>query len=276
MGMNSKESDRRGAILLVIDGCRSDALIRASVPHIDSMVKRGSFTPVATTVQPTATLPVHFSLFSSLPPEDHGVMENGSRPMPLPGVVTITERVRASGGKSCAFFNWEPLRDLAPAGCMDHILFMANLDKPGGDLEIASAAAAHIVHALPDFAFVYLGNVDIAGHDHGFMSREYLSAVEIADAATGLILTTLARHGLCERYNMILQSDHGGVDHSHHHPLPEVITVPWLACGPDIHGGVLLSSPVSVLDTAPTLARLLGIAGHESWKGRVLEDLLRG
>lgn len=272
----SRESVSRGVLLLVIDGCRSDALTRVPVPHIHSMAKGGSSTLAATTVHPTATLPVHFSIFSSLPPENHGVMENGERPMPLPGVVTIPEVVKASGGKSCAFFNWEPLRDLAPAGCMDHMLFMANLDKPWGDMEIAAAAATHIVDALPDFAFIYLGHVDIVGHAHGYMSREYLRAIQRADEAIGLILTTLARRGLRGRYNMILQSDHGGVDHAHHHPLPEVVTVPWLAFGPDVRDEHILSARVTVLDTAPTLARLLGLAGHACWQGRVVEELFTG
>jgi predicted AlkP superfamily pyrophosphatase or phosphodiesterase len=236
------------------------------------MVKRGASTFAATTVIPPATLPVHFSIFSSLPPEGHGVTENGERPVPLPGVVTITERVKNDGGRTCAFFNWEPLRDLAPAGCLDHLLFMANLGECGGDLEIAAAAAAHIALTAPDFAFVYLGNADRAGHDHGFMSKGYLSAVQTADSAVGLILKTLEGHGLTACYNLVLQSDHGGVDHSHHDPLPEVVTIPWIASGPDVRAGITISSPVTVLDTAPTLARFLGIAVDESWQGKAVEE----
>lgn len=275
MGKDSMESVPRGAILIVIDGCRPDALSQTSVPNIERMLQGGASTFTARTVIPPITLPVHFSIFSSMLPEDHGITENRERPIPLPGVVTITEMVKASGRKSCAFFNWEPLRDLAPAGCQDHLFFMANLGKPRGDLEIATAAAAYIARTVPDFAFVYFGNVDIAGHDHGFMSREYLGAVQMADAAVGLILTALDDHGLASRYNIIVQSDHGGVDRSHHDPLPEVVTIPWLAFGPDVRSGIAITSPVSVLDTAPTLARLLGSPAHGCWQGKVVEELFK-
>jgi hypothetical protein len=143
---------------------------------------------------------------------------------------------------------------------------------PWGDLEIA-AAASSIVRSVSEFAFVYLGNVDMAGHDHGFMSRDYLETLQTADAGGGMILNALNESGLAEHYNVVLQSDHEGVDRSHHDPLPEVVTMPWLAYGPGVRAGVAFTSPVSVLDTAPTPARLLNMSGHETWQGRVIEEL---
>jgi predicted AlkP superfamily pyrophosphatase or phosphodiesterase len=274
-GKDAMAGLRRGAILIVIDGCRSDALSQASVPNIDRMRQGGASTIDARTVVPPITLPVHFSIFSSVQPVLHGVRENCMRPVPSPGIVTIPERVKNSGGRACAFFNWEPLRDLAPAGCQDHLYFLANLGQAHGDLEIAAAAAAYTVRNIPDFVFVYLGNVDMAGHDHGFMSREYLKTLQTADVGVGMILKALSDSGLADHYNIVLQSDHGGVDRSHHDPLPEVVTIPWLACGPDVRAGLAITSPVTVLDTAPTLARLLNMDGHETWQGRVVEELFK-
>jgi arylsulfatase A-like enzyme len=273
--MSTASTPSRGAILIVIDGCRSDALCEAAVPNIDALIGCGASTFSARTVTPSATLPVHFSIFTSLSPEHHGITENLMRPMPLPGAVTITEQVKAAGRRTCAFCNWEPLRDLAPAGSLDHLHFSANLGHPRGDLDIAKAAAAHITSCLPEFAFVYLGNADFAGHDHGFMSRGYLKAVQTADSAVGLLMSALERSGLATHYNVILMSDHGGVERSHHDPVPEVLTVPWIASGPDIRHGITLTTPVSVLDTAPTLAKLLKIPKHHSWQGRILEELFR-
>lgn len=81
------------------DGCRSDALLRVSVPHIHSMVKQGSSTLAAATVQPTVTLPFPLSIFPSLRPVCQGISENEARPVPLPGVPTITDVVRTARGK---------------------------------------------------------------------------------------------------------------------------------------------------------------------------------
>ncbi|MCU0587050.1 MAG: alkaline phosphatase family protein [Syntrophobacteraceae bacterium] len=273
--MSLRAGADRGAILIVIDGCRADVLSHTAVPNMDILIGFGVSTFSARTVMPSTTLPVHFSIFTSLPPEHHGITENLRRPVPFPGTMTITEMVKAAGGTTCMFCNWEPLRDLAPAGALDHLHFAANLHSPCGDLDIAAAASAHITAFLPDFAFVYLGSTDVAGHDHGFMSREYLRAIQKADRALGLILNRLEGHGLSDRYNLILMSDHGGIDQSHHEPVPEVLTVPWIAYGPDIRHGIAIASPVSVLDTAPTLAKLLHLREHESWRGRIVEEILR-
>ncbi len=273
--MNIRSTPSRGAILIVIDGCRPDALSEAAVPNINALRGSGVSTLSARTVTPSATLPVHFSIFTSLSPEHHGVTKNLMRPMPLPGAITITEKAKAAGKRTCVFCNWEPLRDLAPAGSLDHLHFTANLGLPHGDLDIAGASAAYITTYLPEFAFVYLGNADVAGHDHGFMSRAYLKAVQTADSAVGVLLDAIERIGSSMRYHVILMSDHGGVERSHHDPVPEVLTVPWIASGPDIRHGITLTTRVSVLDTAPTLAKLLKIPPHPSWQGRILEEVFR-
>jgi arylsulfatase A-like enzyme len=51
------------------------------------------------------------------------------------------------------------------------------------------------------------------------------------------------------------------------------MTIPWLVAGPGIRAGYAISAPVSLLDTAPTLARLLGIAPHHEWEGRCVEEM---
>jgi predicted AlkP superfamily pyrophosphatase or phosphodiesterase len=125
----------------------------------------------------------------------------------------------------------------------------------------------------PDFFFIYLEGVDQAGHAGGWMSRAYLEALEIADAAVGIVREALADTGLDKKTAVILHSDHGGSGHHHQERRAENLTVPWIASGPGIRSGITLSTPVSVLDTAPTLARILGIPAHYSWEGRPVKEI---
>ena len=46
-----------------------------------------------------------------------------------------------------------------------------------------------------------------------------------------------------------------------------------MIAGPGIRRDYTITTPVSLLDTAPTLARLLGLAPHSEWEGRCVEEI---
>jgi len=48
-----------------------------------------------------------------------------------------------------------------------------------------------------------------------------------------------------------------------------------VAAGPRVKAGYTISSAVSLLDTAPTLADMLGIAAHEEWEGYSVREIFR-
>jgi arylsulfatase A-like enzyme len=35
----------------------------------------------------------------------------------------------------------------------------------------------------------------------------------------------------------------------------------------------MITSPVSLLDTAPTLARILGVSAHRDWEGKAVGEI---
>jgi arylsulfatase A-like enzyme len=143
------------------------------------------------------------------------------------------------------------------------------------DLVLAEHAARHLADKKPDFTFVYLERTDKIGHKFGYMSREYLTAIETADRAVGRIVDELKALDLLDQYTIIIQSDHGGIDYQHTRVIPDVMTVPWIAAGPDIIGSHTIAADVSVLDTAPTLARIIGIPLHPSWEGKVIDEIFK-
>jgi arylsulfatase A-like enzyme len=72
---------------------------------------------------------------------------------------------------------------------------------------------------------------------------------------------------------LLVQSDHGGHERTHGTDSPQDMLIPWLVAGPGIRSGYELDRPVSLLDTAPTLARLLGIQPQRDWEGRCVEEI---
>ena len=74
-------------------------------------------------------------------------------------------------------------------------------------------------------------------------------------------------------YTAIIHSDHGGHDRSHGMDVPEDMTIPWMAFGPNIKKGYTIQTPVSLLDTAPTIAKIMGIQPHREWEGRCVDEI---
>lgn len=261
----------RRLILFVIDGLRPDGLQQASTPCIDRLIGAGASTYAARTVMPSATLPCHTSMFRGVTPQRHGITTNTWVPQvrPVPSLVDVLHQ---AGKRTAFFYNWEPLRDLAAPGSLDRSYYVNNCHAPDGDWELAGLAAATLREWTPDFAFVYLGCTDVAGHDHGWMSAEYLAAIGRGDAAIGAVLATVNP----EETAVIVTSDHGGHDRTHGTAMDEDMTIPWVIAGPWVPSGRHLQAPVSILDNPRTIAALLKVAPAQDWAGQVVREAIDG
>jgi predicted AlkP superfamily pyrophosphatase or phosphodiesterase len=254
-------------VLIIIDGLRPDALAVARCFNLTALCAKGAATLQACSVMPSITLPVHMSIFHSAPPTRHGITTNDWMPMarPLPGLV---DAAHAAGLRSAFFYNWEMLRNLSLPGSLAFSYFRDNNTDPDGDQVIVDEAVRYLSTDHPNLVFVYFGVLDEMGHKYGFMSDGYLKQLESTDGAVGTLLETLPADA-----TVLVTSDHGGHDRSHGTDKPEDMTVPWIVAGPGIRCGYEIKMPVSLLDTAPTLARVLGIPPHPKWEGRCVEEI---
>jgi arylsulfatase A-like enzyme len=101
------------------------------------------------------------------------------------------------------------------------------------------------------------------------MSPQQLQQLERIDHHVGRLLAALPAHA-----RVLLQSDHGGHERTHGTDMPEDMTIPWIIAGPGIRQGHTIQAPVSLLDTAPTIAHLLGAAPPVEWEGRAVLEIL--
>ncbi len=257
-------------VLIMTDGVRPDALQAARCPNLNALRKRGASSMQAQSVMPSITLPCHMSIFHSVPPSRHGITANLYLPMarPLPGLIEIAH---AAGKRSAFVYNWEPLRDLNRPETLAYGFFRDPPQSAEWDDAITEEAVRLLRDESFDFVFIYFGSVDTAGHVYGWMSEGYLAQLERVDGLLGRVFAAMPADA-----TIVLQSDHGGHERSHGTDMPEDMTIPWLAAGPQIRQGYSIEGPVSLLDTAPTLARLLGVNPHSAWEGRCLDEIFVG
>ena len=121
---------------------------------------------------------------------------------------------------------------------------------------------------------MYLGATDEVGHRHGWMSGPYLRAVSQADRGIGLVLEPLRATGDLTDIACLVLADHGGHDTDHSAGLPEDLTIPWIVSGPGVRRDYQITGAVNVVDTAPTIAHLLGLPKPAEWSGRVVAEAL--
>ena len=255
-------------VLIMLDGLRPDALTAARTPRLDAFIAQGAHTLDARSVMPSVTLPCHTSIFHSVPPERHGIVENQWHAMARP-IVGLVDAAKAAGKRCAFFYNWELLRDLYRPEAVYFSFFVNNSYELDGDEVTAEAAVRYIPQYNFDFTFVYYGCIDTAGHNFGWMSDGYQQQIELTDALVGKVLDVLPPDT-----TVIIHADHGGHGRDHGTDMPEDMTIPWLIGGAGVRQGHVIQQPVSLLDTAPTIAHLLGIPRPQGWEGQVVSEAL--
>lgn len=252
-------------LMILVDGMRPDAL--ANCAKAQEIMGKASYTLEGTTVMPSVTLPCHMSLFHSVDPGRHGTTTNVYMPQvrPIDGLCEVLSKNK----KNCAmFFNWEQLRDLTRPGSLMHAYFykgkQPNWDKAND--RVTEEAIEYLKTHENDFAFVYLGYLDEAGHKDGWLSEGYYEALENSWRNIDRLLKEFG-----EEYAVIITADHGGHDRSHGTDMPEDMTIPMIILGDGFPAGKQLPK-ANIKDIAPTIVKLLGVEPDEEWEGKPLYE----
>lgn len=248
-------------LLIVVDGMRPDAI--ADLPPVKVFLKRSSYTMNASTVMPSVTLPCHMSLFHSVDSSRHGTTTNTYAPQvrPINGLCEVL----ALNNKKCAFFySWEELRDISrPSSlCFSYLCRGKILGYDVANNILTDCAMKHINENYIDFSFLYLGYPDEAGHKYGWMSDEYMEALDNSWENIERIVQSLP-----DDYTVFITADHGGHDRIHGTDLPEDMRIPIIICGKDFEAEKELLN-ANIKDIAPTITKLLGVAADEDWEGK--------
>ena len=248
-------------LLILVDGMRPDSIPLCGDPGFEAYFKSGTYCMEARTVYPSVTLPCHMSLFHSVAPERHGITTNLYLPMARP-INGLFEQLK-NAKKICAmYYGWEPLRDVARPASLKFSEYINAYTEESSDTSLTDSALARIRKSKPDFVFLYMVETDEkGGHDSGWMTEAYLDRISIA---VDNIKRVIEECG--DEYTVIVTADHGGHDRTHGTDLPEDTTIPMFYFGKQFEAGKRFSSG-SILDIAPTVAKIMDTAPADEWEG---------
>jgi predicted AlkP superfamily pyrophosphatase or phosphodiesterase len=263
-------------LLIGLDGVRVDILAQATTPTIDSLIAEGIFSDAALTGEPTVSGPSWSSMLIGVWPQKHGVHGNnfeGNAYEAFPDFLTRLEHIDSSYS-TLAVLDWPPLGTEASGGPLvsDGVDAKINLngDELGYDVadSVTTWVAAELLEESDvDAAFVYLGNIDVVGHETSSLSDEYRAAIEAADRQVAALVSAIRRRPTYGREDwlILMSTDHGRRDDGGHGGQSvEERTIFYLAAGPSALRGTVMTPP-GIVDVAVTALTHLGVEIDPAW-----------
>ncbi len=244
-----------------IDGVAPRFVTPEVMPNLCRLGRNGASCWTASTVYPSITRPAHTSLLRGIDPAVHGTIDNttGQLSDEWPSFLYAA---RKAGLTTAALLNWTPVADIVEPDALDTRYFLNSGYGSDDDNRIATAAAT-VLGERPDVAFAYLVSPDLAGHDHGWGSDQYLDALRRSDRALGKLLDVVGDSAV------IVTTDHGGHGQDHVQSRAEDLETFLVVRAAGVDECTHLDS-ASILDVAPTVAQLGGFDAPVAWSGAPL------
>ena len=261
-------------VLISIDGLRADVVNSEHMPLLDKRLRQGGrYSFNARNVLPSQTLPNHAAMLTGLDTDHHQVDFNYDPAERRLGFFkpefihpTLFNLVHAQGGSTAAFIAKSKLSYLLANASLDS-LFIESKAKKAEYLH--GASSGNLVDAFMQrapqarytFTFFHFREADSIGHDDGWMSDEYLQTINAIDRQLERLLDFVVRPNTA----IVITADHGGNAKSHKEDKVQNRTIPWLVLMPGQSSGQALTSPINIVDTAPTIAKMLRL----EWPGEI-------
>lgn len=222
-------------LAISIDGLRPDAITKLGnegTPNLHRLMKQGASTLNARTAyESTKTLPNHTGMLTGRGVDGkvgHGITFNNDEGGTLatvhgayvPGMFDVAH----DHGRQTAFFaekdkfhflmrSWDAQHGRKDTIGPDNGRDKTDIDRVAPAAQIVPEVQAALRDGRTDLIFLHLTAPDEAGHDHEWLSSEYMDAVEVADRWVGEVLATVdASPALKKRLSVLVTADHGGQD----------------------------------------------------------------
>lgn len=283
----------QSVVLITIDTLRADRVgaygaAGARTGTLDALAREGARFERAWATAPI-TLPSHASLLTGRYPPAHGSRHNG---IAIDAAVpALASRFKAAGFATAAFVSAFPLdRRFGLAAGFD--VYDDDLprgpdgrplnERSGGDtvtravtwLQAQSTARVflwlHLFEPHAPYGTPGSGGTAIARYDDDVAAADRESGrllAALGDRASRTLVIATADHG--EAFG-----EHGEIGHSIF-VYDTTLRVPLVMRGPGVTAGTVVADDVSLVDIAPTLAALTGVAGVDS-DGQSLVPALAG
>lgn len=254
-------------ILVLLDACRFDAATEVA-GYLEHLIEAGAGAKYKVRGElPSMSRPMYETSLTGLPAAVHGITDN--RTVRLSRCENVFSLCCKQGltTAAAAYFWMAELYNKAPfdqltdryqldgKGSIHHGIFYFEDTYPDSHLYLDGEFLRRTY--APDFLLLHSMNVDLQGHLHGGGTKEYLAAAQ----AAAEYLARLLPGWLDEGYRVAVTADHGMSPMGYHGgPSQEQRIIPLYLFAPGVVPGNYTDHPISQLNLAPLLCRLLEIS----------------
>ena len=280
-GSDNGTAKTRHALVIGIDGLRSDALQQVSTPAIDALIAEGTVTYDAfaggvlgtPTEQMTWSGAGWSSILTGVWVDKHGVELNTFDDARFDEYPHFFARVREEQPDATlsSFVTWGPINESILASAEADEEFWPNEpnDSAKGDAEVTASVVMHLAAQTPNVVFVQLDNVDHQGHVAGFSPTvpEYVEALEVVDAQIGQMADAVRARATFEQEDwlIVLTTDHGGMGKGHGPQGDEERTIFIIVSGGSARRGHTITPGPGHTAIPPTVMTHLGLPIDPAW-----------
>jgi len=271
------QNARPKSLVIALDGARADALEIASTPNLQRLINgtwqsgyQGAYGYQAQTIKDADTMsgPNHTSIYTGVTSAKHLVTANDVTQMSAVNELDYLSalELKNSALNTVKLATWsldanvpsaaDYLKIETDAGSTDRAVKML-----AGTYSDASWTLGRDVDAM----FVFLDDIDHAGHSYGWLSSSYYSSLQTADTQIGRMLDAIrARPDFAtENWQIIVTADHGGYGTGHGPRSAVYFTIPFLVASRTAAQGVLSGRPHN-MDTMATVLSHFGVDPEQS------------
>lgn len=248
----------RKVLFIGWDGVRSDALLAANTPHLDSLLQKSIYSLSVDRGPYTVSTPGWSTILHGVWPDKHGLTENSFRKNrydTYPDIFTLMRRTKPELGLA-SLSNWDAFLQIT-----SEETYAQRFDT---DPEMTQEAISLIQQCTPDVMLLHFDYPDATGHEFGFnpTSPEYLSSIEITDHYLGEIMSHIYQREaqFNEEWMVVLTTDHGGngTGHGGQDNIAETRYVWYVIRSPSFTK--ILIPQGKTVDLLPTMMKWIGVS----------------
>lgn len=209
------ESDfpsNRKVLIIGLDGCRTDALLLANTPTLDSLSVTGKLYVDVNRGPHTVSAPGWSALLTGVWSDKHGVTDNSYDGSDFEHFPDLFTRLKTQW--SCGRFYYSLSHPIVAKGMLrqaDHGVVTSD------DAEATTTATQQLGMCFPDVLFVHLDDIDRTGHDSDFSpdNPKYIAEIEEVDGQVRSILAAFKESYPNDERLVFVVTDHGGEGGGH-------------------------------------------------------------
>lgn len=290
----------RSVLLITVDTLRADYVgtynpaYASATPNLDRLAQKSAVFLQAWSPVPLTT-PAHASILTGLTPARHGVRLNGAQALP-DTIPTLATELQSQGWDTGAFVaayvlsrrfglarGFATYDDQIPMPAYAGTRLEA--ERPGSQVVDNALAWLRAHSSQRFFLWVHLYEPHApyqppSPFAEQFPDSPYTGEVAAADAQVGRLLDALETLGLADRVVIAVAGDHGEALGEHGESTHGLLLyegslhVPMMVAAPGLPSCFRVTTPVSLVDLAPTLMHLAGAQLTLQAQGRNLAPYL--